>query len=92
MIKKIKQLYNILKSDLIQVKVDNYFYKCSLITSCAIPGYKQEKSVWLVSVFCFDTFEIEYYWIESKEELVEYVELFNLNCFTYEIKHYYINI
>lgn len=91
MIKKIKQLYNIIKSEFIQVKVDNYFYKCSLSTSCAIPHYKQEKPVWLISVFCFENFEIEYYWTESEEELVEYLELFNLSCFVYEIKQYYIN-
>jgi hypothetical protein len=91
MIKKIKQLYNILKSEIIRVKVDNCFYKCSLSTSCAIPNYKQEKPIWLISVFCFDTFEIEYYWIESEEELAEYLKLLNLNCLTYEVKQYCIN-
>ena len=90
-IDKLKQLFFSIKNDYRNYKIGNYFYRSSLHTSCVIPVYKQEKFIWSVSVFCFESGIPEHYWTESEEELENLLQFLDLTCYTYRVKRYSIN-
>lgn len=90
-IDKLKQLFFSINYDYRNYKINNCFYSSSLHTSCAIPLYKQEKFIWSVSVFCFESRISEHYWADSEEELENLLQFLELTCYTYRIKCYSIN-
>jgi hypothetical protein len=88
MIKKLKELLLLLKKDLFDSRVDNYFYSTSITTSCAIPVIRNKRAVWLFQVLHNEDFSISYYWIDNQEEKQLFEQILIDSCEIFVIKEY----